>query len=547
VRVLRLLQRLLMLRARLLILVLVGCAHSASLHAMEQALAPATIVVYNNAAPDSAALARFYAQQRAIPRDHVIGLTCPIQEEISREDYDSTIANPLRAVFKERGWWTFRDTQDKGTVVANSSIHFVALIKGIPLKIKTITAPYTGDKWGPGPVGGHNDAAVDSELSTLAFFLRQISGALPNPYFQSYRGIDQFENASLLLVCRLDGPSTAIVRRMITDTIAVEKNGLWGRGYVDASRNVANGFEIGDKWMTEIVQQMHKVGIPVVFDDLPSVFPDGYPVTDCSLYYGWYAGAVTGPFARPDFHFLSGAVAVHIHSFSANTLRDPNANWVAPLLAHGAAATMGNVYEPYLQLTPHLDVFNDRLLHGFTFAESAYMSLPAISWMTTIVGDPLYRPFGSWMQIDAAKDNAKGGSEWKLYHDFAVKNSSKPPAEYRPLARQMASRARSGAILEDLGSMEARGGNLSVATGYYQQARATYSKRDDILRVVLEEADAWIKQEKPKRAIDLVRSVLRIISPDVPSVPLLRKVEQDALAPPPPPTPLPAPSLTPTP
>jgi hypothetical protein len=134
-----------------------------------------------------------------------------------------------------------------------------------------------------------------------------------------------------------------------------------------------------------------------------------------------------------------------------------------------------------------------------------------------------------------------------LYHDFAVKNGSKPPAQYRPLARQMASRARSGTILEDLGSMEARDGNLSVATSYFQQARATYNKRDDILRVVLEEADAWIKQEKPKRAIDLVRGVLRIISPDVPSVPLLRKVEQDALAPPPPQTPPPTPSLTPPP
>jgi uncharacterized protein (TIGR03790 family) len=114
-------------------------------------------------------------------------------------------------------------------------------------------------------------------------------------------------------------------------------------------------------------------------DDLPAVFPDGYPITDCALYYGWYAGQVAGPFARRDFRFVPGAIAVHIHSFSANTVRDPNANWVGPLLAHGAAATMGNVYEPYLQLTPHLDVFNDRLLHGFTFAESAYMSAHAVS------------------------------------------------------------------------------------------------------------------------------------------------------------------------
>src|SRR5207302_6965128 len=108
----------------------------------------------------------------------------------------------------------------------------------------------------------------------------------------------------------------------------------------------------------------------------PALFPEAYPMTDCALYYGWYAGTVAGPFTQPDFRFLPGAVAVHIHSFSANTLRDPNANWVGPLVAKGAAASLGNVYEPYLQLTSHLDIFNDRLLHGFTFAESAYMSIP---------------------------------------------------------------------------------------------------------------------------------------------------------------------------
>ena len=85
-------------------------------------------------------------------------------------------------------------------------------------------------------------------------------------------------------------------------------------------------------------------------------------------------------------------------------------------------------------------------------------------------------------------------------------------------------------MIEDLGSMEARDGNLAAATGYYQQARATYTKRDDILRVVLEESDAWIKLQKPKRAVELIRSVLRIIAPDLPAAALLRKVEQDVTA-----------------
>ncbi len=249
-------------------------------------------------------------------------------------------------------------------------------------------------------------------------------------------------------------------------------------------------------------------------------------MTDCALYYGWYAQKVAGPFTRSDFHFVPGAIAVHIHSFSASTIRDANANWVAPLISKGAAASLGYVYEPYLQLTSHLDVFNDRLLHGFTFAESAYMSIRALSWMSVMVGDPLYRPYATWLQIDPKSEAAKNMSVWKAYHEFAIKNATRPASEFRTLARQMASRTRNGPMIEDIGLIEARDRNFSAATDCFRQARTFYSNRDDILRVVLDEADAWVKQNKPKRAVDLIRTALRT-APDAPAAPLLRKMEQD--------------------
>ncbi len=499
-------------------------------------LVSATVVVYNMQAADGPSLAKFYAQQRGIPSDHIIGLMCSIQEEISREEYDKDIAAPLRKEFKERGWWTVHDAPDNKQVLASSSIHFVALIKGVPLKIRSSTTPHPGDQWAGGPIFTHNEACVDSELATLPFFTGQISGIVPNPYAESFRSIFEFDGVAPLLVTRLDGPSAAIVRRMITDAIATEKTGLWGRAYVDGSRNTGTPLEMGDKWMADIVLQLHKVGLPVVYDDLPTVFPDGYPVTDCSVYYGWYAGGIVGPFAAPNFRFVPGAIAVHIHSYSAATLRDSNANWVAPLLNHGAACSMGNVYEPYLQLTAYLDTFNDRLLRGMTFAESAYISLHGLSWMNTVVGDPLYRPFAVWQQ--GAGGTSAG--DWRVYHDFAVKNKGASPADYAQLARQTAARTRNGAMTEDLGSIQARDGNFQSAINLYQQARATYAKRDDIIRVVLEEADAWTKLNKPRKGADLARTVLRIISPDVPSIPLLRRVAE-GLPPVPPPTPTPPP------
>lgn len=493
--------------------------------AAEAPLPPATIVVYNRDLPESAELARFYAQQRGIARDHVVGLSCSKDEEISREDYDRTIAEPLRTIFKERKWWTLHQSPEGRSSVASNTIRFVALIKGMPLKIRNATG-YPEDKPRETPISDRNEASVDSELSILGLFSRQISGAINNPYFQSYRPIAQFENSAILLVCRLDAPSVATVRRMILDAIEAEKKGLWGRAYIDGAHNTSVGLGVGDLWLAEIRDQLHRVGIPVVYEDTPALFPDGFPMSDCALYYGWYAGSVTGPFAQPLFQFVPGAVAVHIHSFSASTLRDPNANWVGPLLTHGAAVTLGNVYEPFLQMTAHLNVFNDRLLHGFTFAESAYMSVPALSWMSVMVGDPLYRPYATWLQLEGKREPDRNASDWKNYHEFATQNGSRPAPELRALARPVAVRAQNGAMLEDLGLMETQDGNLAAAYGYFEQARAIYTKRDDLVRVVLEEVDVLAKQRKSKRALELVRSVLRVVT-DAPMTTLLRKIEND--------------------
>lgn len=491
----------------------------------ERSLPEVTIVVYNNSVPESVALAKFYAQQRGIARDHLVGLNCSSDEEISRAEFDSNIAKPLRDIFKQREWWKVRELAHGGLVTA-TSIHFIAVIKGVPLKIRS-EPDYPGDKQGPPPIGNRNEACVDSELTLLGAYSQQISGFAYNPYFQSFRAVGDDEMATVLLVCRLDAPSAATVRRMIVDAITAEKNGLWGRAYVDGAHNTAPGLALGDRWLTEIVTQFHKSGIPVVYDEDPEIFPETYPMTDCALYYGWYTANAAGPFTRPEFRFVPGAIAIHIHSFSAHTLRDPNADWVGPLVSKGAAASVGNVYEPFLQLTPQLDILNDRLLHGFTFAESAYMSMRALSWMSVMVGDPLYRPYASWLQIESTRDSTKSPTDWKNYHEFAVKNAGLSVSDFRASARQIAIRSRNGPMMEDLGRLEMREGHFAAATSNFQLARTYYTKREDIVRVVLDESDAWIKLKKPNRALEIVRATLRI-APDTPAAPLLRNVEREA-------------------
>src|SRR5688572_2895516 len=514
-------------------LVIVGLALAARTALAEKPLAPATIVVFNQDVPESVALAKFYAQKRGIAPDHLVGLGVSRTEEISREEYDMMIRNPLRAAFKERKWWTLNEPREGKTTVASNSIRFVAVMKGMPLKIRRADS-YAGDKPGAAPIGNRNDASVDSEIAALGAFTDQISGVLPNPYYQSYRAMAEVDNSAVLLVCRLDAPDSATVRRMIVDAIEMEKIGLWGRAYVDGAHNTSGGLGAGDKWLAEIPPQMRKAGVPVIYDNSPAILPDGYPMTDCALYFGWYAEKVAGPFTQFDFQFARGAVAVHIHSFSASTLRDEQANWAGPLLTKGAAATIGNVYEPYLQLTSHLNIFSDRLLHGFTFAESAYMSVQSLSWMSVMVGDPLYRPYAAWLQL-AEKEGEKVAPDWRAYHEFATKNSSMPAPEYRAAAKQFAARMRNAPMLEDIGLMEMAAENHLGATGCFDHARTLYSKRDDILRVVLHQAEAMGKDNKTKRATDLIRNVLRVV-PDAPASALLKKLEMELRATKPAPT-----------
>ncbi len=495
-------------------------------------LSRATIVVYNRNAPEAVALAYFYAKARQIPDDHLVGLECSNEEEISRQDYDTTIAEPLRKIFAERKWWTLRtDANDQSSVRANG-IRFVALIRGMPLKISS-AAEYPGDAKEANQQTHQNNASVDSELATLGFFSRQISGPANNPYFQSFRPIRELEEMPIMLVCRLDAPTPELVRRMISDGIETEKSGLWGRAYVDGANNTSGGLAEGDRWLANVVRDLRKVGIPTVYDTESALFPSGFPLNDCALYYGWYAGGVSGPFTDSGFAFRPGAIAVHIHSYSANTLRSPGANWVAPLLSRGAAASLGNVYEPYLQLTAHLDIFNDRLLHGFTFAESAYMSQRVVSWMNVAVGDPLYRPYASWLELET-KPEKGGKSDWRMYHDFALKSSRGDAAKYRASARKAAARAGNGAMLEDLGLSEKENGNFASAASFLQQARSLYEKPDDIVRTFVEQARVLIEAGDRKAALALLRSVPRLAA-ESPAGALLRKMEEKFN--PPPPTP----------
>ena len=91
-------------------------------------------------------------------------------------------------------------------------------------------------------------------------------------------------------------------------------------------------------------------------------------------------------------------MAYHLASSEATTLREPGSQaWCKRMIEDGVAATIGPVYEPYLMSFPRPEQFFGVLLKGdLTLVEAYYKTLPFNSWMMTLIGDPLYRPFKNY-------------------------------------------------------------------------------------------------------------------------------------------------------
>lgn len=521
---------------------------------------PATmaIVVYNATDPLAKPLAEYYARKRNIPADRLVALRCALVEEISRDEYDRDIAEPLRKAFDENKWWERtrdRPGSNPSSTVTNSRIRFIVLMRGIPLKIAQRTVPYEGDATSqPSPVREVNGAAVDSELSVLAGFSRNISGFVVNPYFRAFSRVQENGIPWCLIVGRIDGPSDAICRRMIDDAVAVEERGLWGRAYFDA-RGLGpedKGLLQGDDWLRKAARDCD---LPVVWDERPDLFETTYPMKEAALYLGWYAGGVTGPFNRPGWKFQRGAVAIHIHSYSAASIRGESSFWVGPLLAAGAAVSCGNVYEPFLSFTVHFDQLMPRLRAGFTVGESVYMSMPVLSWMNTLCGDPLYRPFkvaqematrADLNMIEPEKDFVAPEAreaELRVFSTLAHQRRSKAPAFVDVELGKAARRLKSGRIYEGLAGLQFLRGDVATALKTYEQARDTYSEVEDVQRVTLSMILA-MRGERKAQGLALARaSIAKWLG--TPAIDAFRAAER--YLDPPPPTPTPAPAASPPP
>lgn len=443
------------------------------------------VVVYNTRVPESKELAEYYAQKRQVPAAHLFGYSLPNREEISRAEFRDMLEQPLAKALQDRKLWVVGPKAVPATTnqpahterrVVSSSIRYAVLCYGVPLRISEDPSLKETGVEKVRPELRQNTAAVDSELAILPLLECHIplTGPFSNPLYGTTNAASLNPTNGVLLVARLDGPTPAIARGLVDKALEAEANGLWGRAYFDLRNTTDPGLKPGDDWIRNAAEFCRRLGFETVVDQNNATFPASFPMSQIAFYAGWYDEHVSGPFARPTVEFMPGAFAYHLHSWSAVSLRSTNRNWVGPLLAKGVTATMGSVFEPYLIGTPDIGVVISRLIYpGFSFGEAACAGQGFLSWETTVVGDPLYRPFGhnlDQMQLDLERRDSRF-RDWGYLRlaDLNLANG-KPPAQVVAILESMPLTRKSPVLSEKLADLYALLGKPSSAVFEYTRA-----------------------------------------------------------------------------
>ncbi len=358
-------------------------------------LASGTLVVANDNVPDSVALAEYYMEKRGIPAGNLYKVNAPRSETIRWNQFVESIFNPLKKRLIEDRWirGSLEDRTDPDGrflhPVSGHRIENLVLCYGMPLRIRhdEERLPEEIRQHLPEPLQT-NRGSVDSELALLPHTAYDINAFHRNPLFEN-RFPSSEDRSRMVRVARLDGPSLEDARNLVDTALEAEEKGLRGRAYID----LGGPHPRGDEWLERTSRRIEELGFDLSLHGQDESLDEASRFDAPALYFGWYAPHVAGPFTREGFRFPPGAVAIHIHSFSATTVRSGDERWVGPFVFRGVTATVGNVYEPYLELTHRPDHLFEALMRGHTLAEAAAYSLPALSWQPIVIGDPLFRPF----------------------------------------------------------------------------------------------------------------------------------------------------------
>jgi uncharacterized protein (TIGR03790 family) len=408
------------------------------------ALEPQEIaILVNRRMPSSREVADHYVAKRGVPKENVYELHLPTAEDISRTDYDREVVAGLREALAGK----------------KAAIKCILCVYGVPLRVggkestpdekkrleelkasleiakKALAELEKAEKKDVIEISAskaeirkfeeqqaalsHREslASFDSELMLLWQKEYKLERWQPNPLNWKFPADKRPKLLEpILMTCRLDGPTPEIAKRLVDDAIEVEANGLKGKVYFDA-RGIgfdakkpgdAHGYGGYDESYRELAELFKTAKFDVTLDNKNDLFkPDSCP--DAALYSGWYSHANY----IPSCTFAKGAIAWHLASSEAVTLRNEKSKvWCPNLLKAGVAATLGPVAEPYTIGFPKPAEFFGFVATGkYPLVECYAKTVYFTSWMTVLVGDPLYNPYRKTPMLDEAKIqmSPKGG------------------------------------------------------------------------------------------------------------------------------------------
>jgi uncharacterized protein (TIGR03790 family) len=473
-------------------------------------------------------VAKDYLKQRQIPETNLIALPLSTGESIDRQTFIQTLANPLLSHLLETG---MIEAFDGGTgplgrkrpTVLKNPYRYLVLCHGVPVHIQESeptpedtawrrdalkSQPNLARQFESGPLA-KNEASVDGELALLLKRDQPLSGFVPNPFFQN---TSPAAITDILKVCRLDGPSARASMHLVSSALRAERHGLTGRAYVDEDAR-GGAYQKGNQWLANCARLFHQAGFDLSHNtDGPTfALPDRFDAP--ALYAGWYARHITGPPTIKGFRFPEGAIAAHLHSFSASPLRSESQGWVGPLVHRGVAATFGNVAEPYLDFTHAFDAFFAALFNGWSFADAAYFAQPALSWQSIVVGDPLYQPFA----VPLPQQLEQSGDPLRLLQDQYVfirainlKLAADNQTEALALAHQGMRVAGGPALaLRHAQLLQARG-QIEEAAQALRFTATLETLSPDTWGLMLEIANTLLALHQPDLCLDIHSKILKL-------------------------------------
>lgn len=248
-----------------------------------------------------------------------------------------------------------------------------------------------------------SNSSFDSELSLVLWpdDDYQLLRWQPNYLRPEYDNSQLRDSYPTLMVSRIDAPTLPLAKGLIDTAIKIEKQGLEGKVYLDArgigkldQQNVSVGsYADYDRALLITAKGLQEqTNLDVTLNQKSELFQPG-DCPDAALYCGWYS---LGKYVDA-FDWAPGAVGYHLASGEATTLHNKESQvWCKRMLEDGICATIGPTYEPYLVAFPRPNEFFALLIQGeLSLVECYYRTKPFNSWMMTLVGDPLYRPFAN--------------------------------------------------------------------------------------------------------------------------------------------------------